>query len=389
MSDCCTRAAGFPNAASMQQMSTNNIVVWEEISNIQHEILLASSQCQPGGAKMCTTISGTTPMTFVTGVDSVEVTASGSGYFTDLPSITFVPPVGSSATGAAATLVTNGGNILQVNVSAGGTGYQPVLSTLSVSSVAGSGAILEPFINESGQIVYVNIVNPGTGYTTADSVIATRAISGNILSINANLIITSVSITGEILAVIVTNPGSGYEPSVTKAKIVSTLNPTVLYPSGTGFMADVLTDINGVITDVVITNNGWGYANIYPYLTISDPGTGATTQVNLSNDSVDTVTVLKHGTNYTQNATGIIYNPTTVSLPNPPTTQARVKINVSNNTFGTDPTLYWQTWYGVVTNKPISMQINSVLSYFKSLGYSISIETNPSTGNTIQWKLAW
>ena len=389
MSDCCTPGIGFPNAASMQQLATNNSVVWEEICKIQQAILTASSQCQIGGGQMSTIVGGTTPMTFISGVASVTVTSPGANYFQDTPTVIFVPPLGSSAFGATGTITTNGGNIFQVNVTSGGTGYQPVPSTLAVSSLAGTGAILEPIVNAAGQIVSVNIVNYGLGYTTQDSVIATRAVAANPLYVNATLQIASVSITGEILAVIVINPGSGYQPSVATTQIVSTANPVAPYPLGTGFQSSVLTDLTGVITQVVIINTGYGYAAMNPYLIITDIGNGATTQVALNADSVGSVTVLTPGTNYTQSATGNIVNPAIPGNPYGILIPAAVTINVNNNTFGTDPQLYYQTWAGLATNKPIATQLNTVLTYFKGIGYTITIQTNPATGNTLQWRLAW
>jgi hypothetical protein len=214
MSDCCTPGSGFPSASSMQQLATNNAVVWEEICALQQAILAASSQCQVGGAQMCTTVGGTTPMTFVSGVTSVTVTNPGAGYVQDTPSMVFVPPNGSAGALATGTVVTNGGNITQINVTNGGSGYQPVPATLAVSSVAGFGAVLQPLVNASGQIVSVSITNPGSGYTTADSVTATRAVAPNFAYVDAVFLITSVSVTGEILAVIVMNPGSGYQDAI-------------------------------------------------------------------------------------------------------------------------------------------------------------------------------
>lgn len=389
MSDCCTPGPGFPNAASMQQMATNNAVIWEEICKIQQAILSASSQCQVGGGQMCTTIAGSTPMTFVSGVNSVTVTTPGANYFQDQPSLVFVPPLNSSAIGATADIITNGGNILQVTITNGSSGYQPIPSTLSVSSVAGINASLQPLVNAAGQIVSVNILNAGSGYTILDSVIATRAVAPNAFYVDATFVVASVSLTGQILAVIVTNPGSGYQDSITTTKIVSTANPSIPYPLGTGFQADVLTDSVGVITQVVITNTGYGYAALDPYLVITDPGVGATTKVNLNEDLVSSVTVLTPGTNYTPQATGNIFNPNISDSPYGTLIPATVVINVSINTFGTNPQLYWQTWAGVTTNKPISTQLNTVLSYFKGLGYTIAIQSNPATGNTIQWKICW
>lgn len=389
MSDCCTPGIGFPNAASMQQLATNNSVVWEEICKIQQAILTASSQCQSGGGRMSTIVGGTTPMTFIGGVASITVTSPGANYVQDTPAIAFIPPLHSTAVGATGNIVTNGGNILQIALTNGGTGYQPISSTLHISTASGTGATLLPLINAAGQVVSINIINAGLGYTTQDAIIASRAVAPNPLYTNAVFQIASVGTLGEILAILVRNPGSGYQDSVTTIQIVSTLTPSVPYPLGTGFQANVLTDTSGVINQVIITNTGYGYATMSPYLIITDPGAGATTAVNLIGSTVGSVTVITPGTNYTQSATGIVMNPVTATLPNPPSPSATVTVNVNNNTFGTDPQLYYQVWAGLATNKPILGQLNTVLTYFKSIGYTITIQSNPATGNSIVWQLRW
>jgi len=390
MSDCCTPGTGFPTAPQMEQIATNLPVVWEEICMIQQAILAASSLCSPSGGQMCTTVGGNTPMTFVSGLSSVTVVNGGSGYFNDLPAVNFVPPVGSSPSVlATANVVTNGSNILSITMTNPGAGYQPVPATMAVSSLAGVGAVLEPLVNGAGEIVAINIVNGGSGYTALDTVTATRAVLPNIAYVDAIFKITTLSLTGEIIAIAILEPGSGYQNSVTEAQIVSTLNPLVAYPLGSGFTGTVLTDPLGAITQVLVDNIGAGYATFPPYLVITDPGTGATTSVTLSGTSVASIAVTSPGTQYTPAATGIVMNPSTAALPNPPVTSAVVTLNVNTNTFGTTPGLYWQVWAGTVTNKPIQMQMNQVLSYFKGLGYTIQIQSNPATGSTIQWKICW
>lgn len=476
MADCCTPGTGFPNAASMELLATNHAVVWEEICMLQQAILAASSQCQVGGGQMCTTVGGTTPMTFVSGVLAVNVTnggtssipnyegitatagqtvvnttvntvpitnntsylivfvngvmqmegaslqytvtgpnqitftypltlgmsiaiysyatgvsfGGGSGYYADTPAVFFQPPVGVvPSVVATGTVTTNGGNIISINITNGGAGYQPVPATMSVSSVLGVGAVLQPLVNGAGGIVSVNIANAGSGYTVNDTVTATRAVLPNLAYVDAVFKITSVSITGQITGVAVLNPGSGYQDSVTTPIIVSSLNPLVAYPLGTGFLGSVFTDIAGTITAVTVDNPGAGYATYLPYLVITDPGTGAVTQVTLSGTSVASIAVLAPGSGYTSSATGVVFNPPTAPLPNPPANPAIVDIVVAENTFGTNPNLYYQVWAGTATNKPIQLQLNSVLSYFKGLGYTIQIQTNPATGSTIQWKICW
>jgi hypothetical protein len=382
-------SSSFPNASTMETLATNLPVVWEEICAIQQAILAASSQCSPSGGQMCTTVGGTTPMTFVSGVTSVTVVNGGSGYYKDTPAVKFIPPNGSSGSGATATATTNGGAILSINMTAGGTGYQPVNSTMSVTSLGGTGAVLQPLVDSIGAIVNINIANAGSGYTINDTVTATRAVLPNINYVDATFKITSVGISGDILAVAILNPGSGYQPSVAQVEIVSSLNNALPYPVGSGFQATVLTDNSGVITQVVVNNSGAGYADVSPFLVISNPGSGADTTVNLTGTSVSSIAVNKSGSNYVTPITGTVFNPSTATLPNPPTSQAVVTVNISTNTYGTTPSLYWQVWAGTVTNKAIQLQLNQVLSYFQNLNYTIQIQSNPQTGSTIQWKVCW
>lgn len=390
MSDCCTPGTNFPNAALMQQLSTNHPVVWEEICMIQQAILAASSQSQPGGGKMCTVVGGTTPMTFIDGVLAINVTNGGSGYYADTPAVYFEPPVGVvPSIIATGIVITNGGNIVSINITNGGAGYQPVPSTMGVSSILGAGAVLQPLVNGAGSIVSVNIANGGTNYVIGDTVTATRAVLPNIAYVNAVFQITSVSLAGAITGVAVLNGGSGYQDSVAIPKIMSSLDPLAEYPLGAGFLGTVFTNLAGTITAVTVDNPGAGYATYSPYLVITDPGTGAVTQVSLSGTSVSSITVLEPGSGYTQSAIGTVFNPLTAPLPNPPASPAIVDIAVAENTWGTDPNLYYQVWAGTATNKPIQLQMNSVLSYFKGLGYTILIQTNPVTGSTISWKICW
>jgi hypothetical protein len=389
MTDCCAPGSGFPNASTMEQLATNYPVVWEEICMIQQAILAASSQCSASGGQMCTVVGGNTPMTFVSGVTSVTVVNGGLNYYQDFPAAIIIPPLNSAGSGATATVQTNGGSIIGITITSGGANYEPVPATLSVNSVGGTNAFLTPFVNSTGNIVNVGITNPGSGYTINDSIIAIRAVAPNVAYVDAVLDVTSVDITGAITGVAILNPGSGYQPSRAEIGIVSTLNPSLPYPTGAGFIGDVITNGLGSITQVSISNTGAGYAVYSPYLVITNPGTGATTEVTLSGASVGSIAVTSTGTGYTNTATGSVFNPNTAPIPNPPSTPAIVTINVSQNTFGTNPLLYWQVWAGTVTNKPIQLQENAVISYFKGLGYTISIQSNPATGSTIQWKICW
>ena len=386
---CSSSNASFPTASSMAQLATNYPIIWDEISGIQQAIMAAVSQCTVGGGQLSTIVAGSTPMTYVSGVSSVTVVSPGTGYVQDIPAVVFVPPLGSSASGATGTVTTNGGAILSINVTAGGTGYQPIPATLAVTSTTGTGASLVPLVSATGQIVSVNIITGGTGYTIGDSVIATRAVAYDSAYVNATFQIAAVSITGQIISVNVVTQGSGYQSSVATASIVSNLNPLMPYPLGAGFSGTVFVNSSGVITQVAVNNTGAGYANFLPYLTISSVGTGATTQTTLSGSGIGSISVINQGTGYTSAATGIVYNPPTASAPNPPASPASVTINIPPNTFNTTPSLYYQVWAGLATNAVIQSQLNAVISYFTGLGYNISIQSNPTSTNTIQWYISW
>lgn len=387
-------ASSFPDSSTMETLATNLPIVWQEISMIQQDILAASSQCQPGGGQMCTTIGGNTPMTFVTGVTSVTIVNGGAGYYQDTPSVKFIPPIGViPSIIATGTVTTNGGNIFSINITNGGAGYQPVDATMSVSSISGINAVLQPLVDSNGAILNINIANAGTGYTINDTVTATRAVLPNIAYVNAVFKITAVSPIGAIIEIVILNPGSGYQPSTAQVQIVSSLNNALPYPLGTGFMSTILTNTSGTIIQVVVDNTGAGYAVDSPFLVISNPGSGAQTAVTLgtglSATSVAAISVIKPGSNYVLPIIGTVFNPPAAALPNPPSTPAVVAINISANTFNTNPNLYWNVWAGTTTNKSIQLQLNQVISYFTNLGYTVQIQSNPATGSTLQWIICW
>lgn len=389
------------SATAAQTVVNTTVTTTAASGGVSYLLVFVNGIMQMEGSTFNYTVTGTNQITFtspLTLADDIAIysyvggvtVGGGSGYFSDSPSVFFVPPVGAvPSVLATGTVTTNGSNIFAVNITNGGLGYEPISATMSVSSLAGVGANLQPLVDAAGRIVSVNVVAGGTGYTTGDIVTATRAVLPNIAYVNATFLITSVGLAGEIIEVAVLNPGNGYQDSVTEVVIISTLNPLVSYPLGAGFIGTVFTDVAGSITNVIVNNMGAGYAVYPPYLVITDPGTGAVTQVTLSGTSVASIDVISPGVGYTASATGVVFNPPTAPLPNPPANPAVVDITVAVNTFGTNPNLYYQVWAGTSTNKAIQLQMNTVLSYFKGLGYTIKQQTNPVTGNTLQWKICW
>jgi hypothetical protein len=58
-------------------------------------------------------------------------------------------------------------------------------------------------------------------------------------------------------------------------------------------------------------------------------------------------------------------------------------------TAGASSQLYYADWYGISANKVLRDQMEQVIANFTKLGYSIERKTNPVTGNTFSWIIAW
>jgi len=104
---------------------------------------------------------------------------AGSGYYEDLPSVAFTSPNGAGATGATGTVITNGSQIQQIVITSGGTNYQPVVTTATIATSTGSGAILEVIVGPSGSIYAINVTDSGIGYLITDTITIVRALPYN------------------------------------------------------------------------------------------------------------------------------------------------------------------------------------------------------------------
>jgi hypothetical protein len=55
---------------------------------------------------------------------------------------------------------------------------------------------------------------------------------------------------------------------------------------------------------------------------------------------------------------------------------------------------YYAAWKGTTISndlltRPYVDRMDTVIAYFTDLGYVINRQTNPATGNTIQWSVKW
>ena len=170
---------------------------------------------------------------------------------------------------------------LGVNILSGGFSYTSI-PNLTIFGGEGSGIQITPVIS-GGQIVEMNITNPGSGYEIGDIVQVAPQGGG---SSNAPVLIANLS-SGMVSGATITAPGSGY----------TTATAAFSGGAGTGAAATV-TIAGGEVVAVNVTSPGAGYTTA-PSITISGDGTGATAVAVLGAGGVGSVSVVNGGTGFT------------------------------------------------------------------------------------------
>lgn len=162
------------------------------------------------------------------------------------------------------------------------------------------------------------------------------------------------------------------------------------HPNGVDFIGDVVVNGSGQITKVNVINNGVGYYTLTPTTLIIDPeitGSGAETKTTVDDTgSIVEVELLKGGSGYSQSTFAEVApadgSPT-------PTDPAEVDVSVRENIWGTDSSRYYYVLTQQVDDPVIQDQIEYVITYFTSKGYTIDAQVNPDTMSTIQWNICW
>ena len=344
------------------------------------------------------------------GVRSVAVSAAGSGYIT--PPIVTVSDTPSIGMAAYVRAVLNSGVVDSFVVGKSGYGYTAI-PTLTISN--GSGATAEAHLQEIILDV-ITVTNSGTGYTYAN---VTVSGSGASVDATANANISGGSIT----SIDVLTSGSGY----TGVPVV------IITGDGSNAAADAILAPTS-ISYISVTNGGSGY-NTPPICQVDGLGTAVTL---LTGTGVDEIVVDSIGDNYVSDP--IVYLiPGTYqfTIPVPPVLQPTRAFSVAsivltntgegyastptvtlsapffsigttataNATIGTGtgtfvlvpyPTSrdYYAAWKGTSLSnnqlsRPYTERMDTVITYFTNLGYTINRLTNPVTRNTITWSLQW
>lgn len=384
-----------------------------------------------------------------TGVGQIVVTNDGSGSYRYVPSVDIVAAGSGASAGIISMLVVDakltnaGGGYIKGNVLlvAGGAGTEA--ATIQVTGVGSLGEILSYALITSGcytslPILNSNAVLGGAGHSAAFSL--TMGIKSIELASNGQdyvsppvVVINSVNskgsgatayanmLNGTVDSITVTNSGLGY-----------TEIPEIEITSGSGATAVAVLD-NGSIIEVLVTSAGQNYTSppsvqipgiataesvLIPTgiarITVLDPGSdysGApqlqvipnqdsngvvqpTTVVNIGY-SVDHVSVTSPGSGYNIGTDVFISGPTgNNSVP----AQAQAMLGINSGTIVVslyeDSRDYYKVWKNQnpsnsFLNRPYQERMDTVIAYFTNLGYTISRQTNPATGNTIQWVILW
>ena len=217
----------------------------------------------------------------VTGINIVNV---GKGY--DAANPPLIEITGGGGTGATASVVVNG-QLSEIDVSAGGSGYT---SSPLVSIVGGGGfGATATAVITNGIVSKVLVENPGQGYTSQPDV----SISGG----NGNGAVATAAVRGPIQSVSVDTTGSAY-----------TSSPNVKLNSGEGAVAQPII-INGRIVSIAIIAAGKGYTTA-PEIVINGDGYGAVAKASIGTVGEDRgkvigVSVINRGIGYTTGLTTV------------------------------------------------------------------------------------
>ncbi len=346
----------------------------------------------------------------VAGVAEISVGSAGSGYA--VPPVVSIGLPGNGGTSAIAVAVLSGGEVETFTITNAGYGYTTVPAvTVSNGSGASGEAILSPTT-----VSDIQVTSTGSGYSYANV-----TISGGGASIDATAI---ANIVGDAVASItIVDPGEGYTstPLVTidgdgdGAVGVAVLYPTSLagvtvLTSGSGYNTPPSVLISGDATaaavlqatgiaSISVDDQGANYTSDPTIYLIPGPNQGTTplspVLTAVRGYSIASIAVVSTGAGY-QSAPTV-----TVSVPQIDggiQATATATIGAGLGTFALRPYPesydYFKAWKGMpLSNEQLSRpyieRMDTIVSYFTNMGYTINRLTNPSNNSTLMWKVQW
>lgn len=238
-------------------------------------------------------------------IDEVTVVEAGSGY-SDVQ-LTLVSVVGTTTGSGATATISVGplGDITDVNITSGGSGYTQGVK-IDLGSASGYGASLTPVI-DSGVITSVTIVDGGYNYLETDTI--TFRVGGAI-------VVPHVSReTGSITGTTIIDAGAGYvsAPTLTVYDAESVTTGTGLYGNPSAILTAI--EYQGEIVDVVIEDPGVDYrADTNTQLIVQGDGEDAQFTPVVYDGSIINVIIENRGRNYTVAVINVVGTGTDASL---------------------------------------------------------------------------
>jgi hypothetical protein len=369
--------------------------------------------------------SGTGQNAFVDismGVDKITLSSGGTGY--QVPPNVIIDSINIISGGPGNPSITTPGNsyrvakansriiagvVTSVDIIDPGLGYD-IIPDVSLSCGFGAAgiAILVP----TG-VANVRVVDPGSGYVDPPGVVIT---GGGGAGAQAEASISN----GQVTLVTVTDPGFGYTslPEVViegnaqgRASLIDTpldriellnggydyvLPPTVVIQGGQSQAVSVLQTTS--VSQVNVTATGEGYASdpvITFVIPLEETGFPVLPIVRAQRSfAVAEVVITSAGDDYQSTPSVMLNSPLSTGTQ----ATAVAVLSAGQGLFyvrayeaSQD---YWKVNCGLTPSgdllvRPYKDQIASVKKYFDDLGYSTVLETNPTTGTTLQWTIRW
>jgi hypothetical protein len=302
-------------------------------------------------------------------VSSFDVSTKGYGYV-DIPTVTI-----SNGSGATAEAILSGTSVASITVDLPGSGYSYASVTLSGGGASVQATASANIIGDT--IGSIDILTGGSGYTSLPDIV----IEGDGVGASATAVLSPTSIAS--ISLITNGSGYNFPPAVTI--------------DGNALAAAVVTATG--IDRLIVTDQGASYTS--PPTVYLIPGTYqvptpvAPAMVPQMGYSVSNIAVISNGVGY-QSAPSVGIAPP--QIPDGIQATATAYVGAGSGTFALRPYPpsrdYFKAWKGQQLSnellaKPYIDRMDTIITYFTNLGYTINRLTNPSTNSTIMWKIQW
>lgn len=275
--DVLTIVGGTGTAATFKVLTVGgggDVLTFSILTPGDYTVLPTSPVSVTGGAG-----TGATFTIAAWTIVSIAVTAGGSGY------VAVPTTLISGAGGGAATVILSANATIKITLTNAGSGYETA-PTVTISGGGGSSATATAALASTGSVKSVTLTAPGSGFTGQ----ATVAFTGGSGSGAAATTVRDTAAAGSIASISVVNPGTGY-----------TSAPTLVISGGGGSSgaATAVLSTAGKIASVSVSVPGSGFTGVPTVAFSGGGGSGAVAAAILSaTGAVKSVTVTAAGTGY-------------------------------------------------------------------------------------------